>query len=216
MGSGRPGRYQFDAITTPLLVLCLVGMGWFGVKLVRTFIIAAQMPGWEETSATLEHCRSAKQVHTSGDHRRTVMHKPAVSYRYRVEGVTRRGTTFRLVSRTFRSEEDFWENMQKTVGIGSPCTHPDCPPVKAYYDPERPERVVMVKGIPLLRTLGWHAVPIVGLGFLAMGCLMAMRNPHYRSSRAERRPSRATPPGTPPALPGNSPAGHPGRIRRTR
>jgi len=100
MDPRRTKRFQFDIILTLLLLLSLAGMGWFGMKLVRTLTIADEMPGWQWTIAELDYFRLTKVVHHSGDFRTTVMYKPKVSYRYRTDDTPRRSTSFMLMDRT--------------------------------------------------------------------------------------------------------------------
>ncbi|MDC0357270.1 DUF3592 domain-containing protein [Oligoflexia bacterium] len=184
----RSRKYQFDLIATPLFLLCLVGVGWYSFKLVRTLTIASQMSNWASAESKLQYCFMGKKLHQSGEHRRSVSYVPRVLYKYKVGSTVHSSESFMLMDPTFRSEAAGWEYLKNMVGIERSCQYPHCPWVKVYYDPQRPERAVLLRELLLWRTIVWHLVYILGLGIFAIGGVMAMRNPYYRKAATRQSP----------------------------
>jgi hypothetical protein len=177
MGKSKIKSYGFDPLSFVILIGCLFLVGWGGLKLAGKLSLGRKLSGWEVTTAAPDYIRLVKVVLHSGEQRRKVLYKPEISYVYSVDGIRYRASRFMLVDRAFSSEKKAWAFLDEKFAIQEPCALADCPSIEAYYNPKRPQQAILVREYSLFRIVAIYSVFIVGYGFFALGCVLALRKP---------------------------------------
>ncbi|QIF01471.1 DUF3592 domain-containing protein [Roseimicrobium sp. ORNL1] len=156
------------------LLFILAGLGLLVLGVVR-YREGKASNSWTEVPAKVESADMGRTKNKTAGSR----YHAHVTYTYEVQGVSYTSRRVGLAGQESGSENHA-QSLLKQYPVGST--------VKAYYDPTRPEKAVLIRGVG---SSVW-TVFVVGLVFLGMGGYLTLRGLTRLFAGAKASPARAS------------------------